>query len=155
MVKFGLDVLWGLRDACASKNKNGLTTKRRKRHNYAFIIIYLLFFLQYFNFSYLFVSCTDARNLLVFRPHILKFWNFKILLIFVIFEVRWRRQGFHHHRRRPINQPIIQMQSSLLHTLSLSLNVQVVGEIKKFCKNFGSFKFVLLKKFLSYICLNF
>jgi len=54
-----------------------------------------------------------------------------------------------------INQLFMQMQSLLLHTLSLSLNVQVVGEIKKFCKNFGSFKFVLLKKLLSYICLNF
>lgn len=75
----------------------------------------------------------------------LRFSNFKILLISSFF----RRLGFHHHidvDRRAIDQLLfMQMQSLLLHTLSLSLNLQVVGEIKKFCENFGSFMFVLLK----------
>ena len=91
----------------------------------------------------------------------LRFWNFKILLIFVIFwgAVAAARFPSSQTSAAAVDQLFMQMQSLLLHTLlllSLSLNVQVVqGEIKKFCKNFGSFKFVLLKKFLSYICLNF
>lgn len=113
----------------------------------AFIIVYLLF-LQYFNFSYLlWVALMPETYSYSDRTFaFLKFQNFA---------------NFHHFwgavaaARFPssqtsaaaINQLFMQMQSLLLHTLSLSLNVQVVqGEIKKFCKNFGSFKFVLLKK---------
>ena len=77
----------------------------------------------------------------------LRFWNFKILLIFIIF---WgalaARFPSSQTSAAAINQLFfMQMQSLLLHTLSLSLNLQVVGEIKKFCENFGSFMFVLLK----------
>ena len=116
----------------------------------AFIIVYLLFstiFQLFISFCELHWCQKPTR---IPTAH-LRFWNFKILLIFIIFEARWAvaaaRFPSSQTSAAAINQLFMQMQSLLLHTLSLSLNVQVVqGEIKKFCKNFGSFKFVLLKK---------